>query len=530
MQKVLQCAIYTRVSTDNQAEKKFNSCESQEQRIRSFINSQEDMEVYNVYSDPGFTGANLERPALREMVNDVIQNKVSLVISYKIDRLTRSPKDFYQLIELFEKYNVDFISVTERFDTSTPSGRLLRNIMLTFAQFERELSSERTRDKMIQRAHKGMWNGGAVPYGYDAKDKRLVINEDEAGVIRTIYDRYVATASISTVYDELRKQDIRNRKGEYFSKSGIYHFLRNKIYSGIMKYKDIEVPGDQEPIVTKDIFEQAQKCHRIAKRKMRSYKDYLLPGMVKCAECGSVMTPCQSTKRTPKKAKKYYYYRCTSTFKHHWNACSTRQVNANRLEDYILQDLERFSQDTIGIDNLIFRLNTEKGNSLNREVKKFNMGVHSGLELTGECPDLDAKHFQKQLQFFIQSSAKSRGAERQLLIKKHVKNVLYSKEYIQVELYYYPPGYDISTQDIPEHNNLNESMLEKDYTGYVTNERRRVALGDVAGVDSASCAARGVSQCAAERVFLQLKKPDTHCEYPVGTNIMAPRVRLELTT
>ena len=99
--------------------------------------------------------------------------------------------------------------------------------------------------------------------------------------------------------------------------------------------------------------------------------------------------------------------------------------------------------------------------------------------------------------------------------------MLYSKEYIQVELYYYPPGYDISTQDIPEHNNLNESMLEKDYTGYVTNERRRVALGDVAGVDSASCAARGVSQCAAERVFLQLKKPDTHCEYPVGTNIMA---------
>ena len=157
MQDYLKCAIYTRVSTDMQAEREFNSCESQEQKIKSFIKSQENMEIFKVYSDPGFTGANLERPALQELLEDVRQKKINLVIAYKIDRLTRSPKDFYHLIEIFDKHEVNFISVTERFDTSTPSGRLLRNIMLTFAQFERELTSERTRDKLLERAQKGLW-------------------------------------------------------------------------------------------------------------------------------------------------------------------------------------------------------------------------------------------------------------------------------------------------------------------------------------------------------------------------------------
>jgi DNA invertase Pin-like site-specific DNA recombinase len=173
----MKCAIYTRVSTDNQVEVEFNSCEAQEAKIKSFITSQENMEIFKVYSDPGYTGANLIRPALNEMLDDIKQGKINLVISYKIDRLTRSLKDFYQLIELFEKYGVDFVSVTERFDTSTSSGRLLRNIMLTFAQFERELASERTKDKMLQRAQKGMWNGGIVPFGYKSKDKKLIIDK-----------------------------------------------------------------------------------------------------------------------------------------------------------------------------------------------------------------------------------------------------------------------------------------------------------------------------------------------------------------
>jgi len=185
--QVKKCAIYTRVSTDNQAEKEFNSCEAQEERIKSFIKSQPNMEVYKVYSDPGYTGANTKRPALQKMLKDIEQGQIDIVFCYKIDRLTRSPKDFYQLIEFFEKNKIDFISVTERFDTSTPSGRLLRNIMLTFAQFERELTSERVKDKMFQKAQKGMWNGGVPPYGYRRENKKLIPDKKESEVVKLIF-------------------------------------------------------------------------------------------------------------------------------------------------------------------------------------------------------------------------------------------------------------------------------------------------------------------------------------------------------
>ena len=193
--QVKNCAIYTRVSTENQAEKEFSSCSAQEEKIRAFIKSQENWKVYKVYSDAGFSGAILNRPALQELLDDIKQKKIDIVLVYKIDRLTRSPKDFYQLIEIFEKYNVSFISITERFDTSTPAGRLLRNIMLTFAQFERELASERTKDKMIERAKKGMWNGGIVPYGYSKENKKLVINPKEAEIVKLIFEMYITTGS-----------------------------------------------------------------------------------------------------------------------------------------------------------------------------------------------------------------------------------------------------------------------------------------------------------------------------------------------
>jgi DNA invertase Pin-like site-specific DNA recombinase len=168
-----KCAIYTRVSTENQSEREFSSCETQEEKIRSYIQSQEEWEIYKVYTDAGFSGSSLDRPALKELITDIINNKVNCVLVYKIDRLTRSLKDFYTLIELFDKHGVSFISITEHFDTSTPSGRLLRNIMLTFAQFEREIIAERTRDKMFERAKKGMWNGGIVPFGYNLNSSLL---------------------------------------------------------------------------------------------------------------------------------------------------------------------------------------------------------------------------------------------------------------------------------------------------------------------------------------------------------------------
>ncbi len=424
MQVELKCAIYTRVSTDNQAEKEFNSCEAQEEKILSFINSQENMEVFKVYSDPGFTGANINRPALDDMLEDIKQNKVNLVISYKIDRLTRSPKDFYQLIELFEKHGVDFISVTERFDTSTPSGRLLRNIMLTFAQFERELVSERTRDKMLQRAQKGMWNGGSVPFGYKAENKKLTINEKESKIVRGIYESYITSGSLFEVYDELKDKGIKDKKDVTFAKSAIYSILRNPVYTGKTKYAGKLSQGLHQPIISEEVFDLAQEIHQKKKQTLLLYRHYPLAGLVKCKDCDTHMTLTHTNKMKRGKTKKYYYYRCTKTFKRDWNECATKHVSAPRLDDYIFQNLERISLDRQYIESLMFRLNNSPS------------GVHKGYELSDEKPNLSGDLFQQTLQCFIEGIKQRKGIDKNLWAKKFIKNILYSKSDIQINLYY----------------------------------------------------------------------------------------------
>jgi DNA invertase Pin-like site-specific DNA recombinase len=290
------CNLYTRVSTDLQAEKELSSCEAQEEKIRAFIRSQNNWQVFKIYSDAGYSGASLNRPALQELLSDIKQGKVDIVLVYKIDRLTRSPKDFYQLIELFEKYKVDFISITERFDTSTPVGRLLRNTMLIFAQFERELASERTKDKMLERAKKGLWNGGLVPYGYMRENKRLVINPKETEVVRFIYDTYIETGSLASVYERLKENGIKDRQGKPFLKGAIYYILRNVIYTGKLRYAGKIYQGIHKPIISEDLFNLAQQTHKERVKKLRLYKDFLFGGLVICKECGYTTTSCLPTR------------------------------------------------------------------------------------------------------------------------------------------------------------------------------------------------------------------------------------------
>ncbi len=454
MQANLRCAIYTRVSTDNQAEVEFNSCESQEEKIRSFINSQENMDVFKVYSDAGFTGANLNRPALNEMLYDIKQNKISLIISYKIDRLTRSPKDFYQLIELFEKHGVDFISVTERFDTSTPSGRLLRNIMLTFAQFERELTSERTKDKMLQRAQKGMWNGGPIPFGYVVENKKLVIDNNEAKIVRNTYESYITSGSLSSVYDELKNNSIKGRRGHSFAKCGIYSILRNPIYTGKFRYAGKLFQGLHQPIISEDVFNLAQEIHKKRKRFLRVYKSYPLAGLIMCKECNSHMTPIHTNKKKEGKTKRYYYYRCTRTLKRDWDACGTKHVSATRLENYIFQNLERIALDRHYIDSLMFRLNNSPSgdhsgypsthsahsgqahHSLQSPTESASMGYRRGFKPTEVCSEFSGDLFQQTLELFVKGITERKGVEKNLWAKKFIKDIVYSKSDIQLNLYY----------------------------------------------------------------------------------------------
>ena len=425
MNHQLQCGIYTRVSTDNQAEVVFNSCEAQEEKIRGFIDSQENMGIFKVYSDAGFTGSHLNRPALTEMLADISQGKVNLVISYKIDRLTRSPKDFYQLIETFEKYGVDFISVTERFDTSTPSGRLLRNIMLTFAQFERELISERTKDKMLQRAQKGMWNGGTLPYGYKTEVKKLVVNESEAKIVRAIYESYILSGSLSRTYTEMKSRGIKDRKGKPFSMGAISYILRNVLYGGKLYYAGNIHAGIHEPIISEDIFNVAQDIHRTKKTSNRISKYFALTGLIQCKECGSFMTLHYTKKKARRRAKRYHYYRCTKTLKRDWDSCTTKQVSANKLDDYIFQYLERISIDQQYIESLTFKLNNDRP------------GGRTGCELSSEKQQICPDQVEQALKNFLKGLAERKGLEKNLWGKNFIKKIIYSKEQIELNLYYF---------------------------------------------------------------------------------------------
>ncbi len=318
---------------------------------------------------------------------------VGIVFVYKIDRLTRSPKDFYQLIEFFEQAKIDFISITERFDTSTPAGRLLRNIMLTFSQFERELTSERTKDKLLERAKKGMCNGGLTPYGYMRQNKKLISHPKEKEEIKSIFEKYLETKSLAKVYRFLKENDIKNRSGKNFSKTNISHILRNVVYAGKIKYNDEIYNGEHEPIISEEIFSLAQKIHKNKMKKFRVYKNFLFGGLINCEECGSKMTSCFTNKRTNGKLTRYYYYRCTSTMKQDWQSCSVKQVSAERLENFCLENLERISVDKNYIENLVFRLNND-----------FQSPRRAGYELTEACSkflQFSADKIADTLNFFI---------------------------------------------------------------------------------------------------------------------------------
>ena len=422
----MKAAIYTRISTDNQAEVELNSCETQETKIRSFISSQDSIQVYKVYSDQGYSGASIERPALSEMLDDIQNNRIDLVISYKIDRLTRSPRDFYQLIEIFEKYNVSFISITERFDTSTPSGRLLRNIMLTFAQFERELISERIRDKMLERAKKGMFSGGRVPIGYKRENKKLVIEPKEAEVVKTIYMSFLSNPSIGEIYSNLKERKLFNRINLPFSKTAITTVLDNPLYIGKLAHKGIEYQGIHKPIINEKLFEEVKfiRDNRIRPKKGKVYNNSLFPGIIQCKECGSIMTCTFSNKTRNGKQIRYYYYRCSSVEKRDRSFCSIKEVSSDRLDEHIIDFLDKSAKNNQYIDSLIFLFNHNAP------------PVSNGLEPSGVTSIYDPKRLVEILKTIVGLSHMRTKEQRLEMMKRHIENIIYSKETIEVNILY----------------------------------------------------------------------------------------------
>ena len=264
---ILHCAIYTRKSSEEGLDQDFNSLHAQREACEAYIASQKHegwQAVKTHYDDGGFSGGNMERPALKQLLEDIETGKVNVVVVYKVDRLTRSLADFAKIIERFDKQSVSFVSVTQQFNTTSSMGRLTLNVLLSFAQFEREVTSERIRDKIAASKKKGMWMGGCVPLGYDLKNRKLLINAKEARTLQYIYRRYLELGCVRLLKEDLDRQDIRSKArgqkgGRSLSRGTLYKILSNPIYIGQIRHKGSCHPGQHEAIIDRELWEQVQQ-------------------------------------------------------------------------------------------------------------------------------------------------------------------------------------------------------------------------------------------------------------------------------
>ena len=318
----LRCAVYTRKSSEEGLEQSFNSLDAQRDACEAYIASQKHegwSVVPDKYDDGGFSGGSMERPALRRLLEEVSKGAVDVVVVYKVDRLTRSLADFAKLTDLFERHGTSFVSVTQQFNTSTSMGRLTLNVLLSFAQFERELAGERIRDKIALSKRRGMWMGGLPPLGYDGIDRKLVVNETEAGTVRHIFRRYLELGSVAHLKRALDAEDIvskcrtfadgRSVGGKPLSRGAVYQILRNRLYRGEIDYRGEIHKGNHDPIIDAEFWDAVQE--RLSQQSHRergvaakpSPDGSLLTGLI-FDDAGNRLTPTYASKR----GRRYHYY------------------------------------------------------------------------------------------------------------------------------------------------------------------------------------------------------------------------------
>ncbi len=306
----LRCAIYTRKSTEEGLDMEFNSLDAQREACEAYVASQRSegwVATRDRYDDGGFSGGTLDRPGLMQLLADIDDGLIDVVVVYKIDRLSRSLMDFSKLVEIFDRNGVTFVSVTQSFNTTSSMGRLTLNILLSFAQFEREVTAERIRDKVAASRKKGMWMGGYVPLGYDVRDRKLVVNDGEAASVRRIFERFVELGSATALARELRCDEFRNKRGKLIDKGYLYRLLNNRVYRGDVVHKGKAYPGEHDAIIDNGLWDRAHAILQESPRKRannsRSRTPALLKGLI-FNDSGAAMTPTA----TRKGAKLYRYY------------------------------------------------------------------------------------------------------------------------------------------------------------------------------------------------------------------------------
>ena len=350
----LICAIYTRKSTEEGLDQNFNSLDAQRDACENFIASQKSegwMLARERYDDGGFSGGNMQRPGLQRLLDDVRNGKVDIIVVYKIDRLSRSLADFAKLVELFDEQKVTFVSVTQAFNTTTSMGRLTLNILLSFAQFERELAGERVRDKIAASRQRGIWMGGMPPLGYDVSERKLIPNPAEAQIVREMFQRFAATPSMATLVRDMRARGVTSkswttskgieRSGKLITKGHVYKIFKNTVYIGMAAYKGKQFPGEHQAIIEQALWDTVQENLKAGDKHVKGGSESrdtkaptLLRGLLFSPE-GRAFTPGW----TSKGPKRYLYYINTDSIKLGKDACEVRRIPAGEIEGVVVQQL-----------------------------------------------------------------------------------------------------------------------------------------------------------------------------------------------
>ena len=366
----IRCAIYTRKSSEEGLEQSFNSLHVQREACEAYIHSQRHegwQVVREPYDDGGFSGGSMERPALKKLLEDIARKLIDTVVVYKVDRLTRSLADFAKIVEQFDKQGVSFVSVTQQFNTTSSMGRLTLNVLLSFAQFEREVTGERIRDKVAASKRKGMWMGGVVPVGYVVKDRQLVINPDEAEQVREIYRMYLKFGCVSKLQEYLDQAGVRSKQrtsrtgrstgGAVHSRGALYGMLQNHMYLGKVHHQGTYYPGQQPAIIDQDLWDKVQARFaanvQAPRRRPRSANKSLLTGLLYDPK-GNRFTPSHTAKR----ARRYHYYVSQAVIKKPGRAADGPiRLPAAELEELVISQVQSFLQSPQRMQDVLCDLN-----------------------------------------------------------------------------------------------------------------------------------------------------------------------------
>jgi site-specific DNA recombinase len=410
----VRCAIYTRKSTEEGLEQEFNTLDAQRECGEAYIKSQAAegwVCLVDHYDDGGYTGGTMERPALQRRLADIGAGKVDAVVVYKVDRLSRSLLDFARMMETFEKHQVAFVSVTQQINSANSMGRLMLNVLLSFAQFEREIIGERTRDKIAAARKKGKWAGGHPLLGYDINPKgfKLVVNEDEAKRVRAIFELYLEHGGLVSTVEELRRRGWTTKRwttrkghergGHAFNKTNLHQLLTNPVYIGKVRHKATLYDGEHQALITPDVWQKVQvqlrKNGRTGGGLVRTQFGALLRGLLRCVPCGCAMTPAGSTHGT----KRYRYYTCTSAQKKGWHTCPSKSIPAGEIERFVVDKVRAIGRDP-ELRRQTFAAACEQGNArveelttqrqgLQRDLDRWNGEIHALIAAAnGGTPDI----------------------------------------------------------------------------------------------------------------------------------------------